>query len=1383
MGFWSVLSCILPTRSKTIFPIDIRPTSTIHVRKQPIQALFDTGSSVTLIHSKFKSQLIKPTDKGLYSGIPKLCGADGRPLTIQGCYELPFHLAKNKPIFTTRVLFIDHLQTDCIIGMDLMTAANISLHADTKTISINAIRPQHSDSIFLKPIRKTVLGAQSEVSLPMISNQPFEEGLIEAKVMDDIGDIMIMDGITSTQKIDSQNVCVLVVSNFGGTDVTLDTSFSVPVYTNCKMKVRPIEEVFSVQEGIPKLSKPPDVSHMNKIDLENIPVSYRSQYRSLLHSYADVFSRDDLDVGHCKTLPHRVRLLDPDRVTSINQYRLPHHLKEVAMDYVKRLLAAGVVRKSSSIFNSPLMLVKKPHADPKKPLAEQYRLVHNYIELNKNIAPCSYPLRNLYELLDEVATGTVFSVLDLSQGFFQQSLEDPNEVTSFSIPGMGQFTYNRSPQGLNSSPAYFQRLLDFVLNGIDRVYVYIDDVVVSVRSHSEMLLALEKVFSRFRQHNLKVKPSKCNIGAGTITYLGYEICSKKGVSPGLAKTEVIKNWPVPQTVKDIRAFIGLTSFFRRAIKDYSLLSAPLNKLIRKDSGFKPNSTLPDDALNSFKALQTALCSKPCLQPVDFERRFYVTCDASATHYGSCLSQIGTDGIERPCGYSSKLLNPREASQTPGIRERNSLLHALRHWQPYLVGKEFTLRTDHKPNLAIANGRTKLYDSLSDEILNYLPFKLEYLSGKNMFVDALSRPPNAVSLAKPRTHVGLPGESVCLCCVVVDKTSISKTDIQTAQAKDKTLLPLITACKAKQASVPGYSLSSSGLLLTASGQIVVPAALTRDMLFMAHDTAGHFSKSYTLANLEQFHWSGKTKDVDNYCSSCVTCSQVNVARPKTRLALRSMRPEAVWFNDRVHLDIVDMPKSCEGHVAIVTITDAATGFVILQAVKDKTGESVVTTLYNKLFPFFGVPRILVTDKGKENMNEEMKLLCSRFNIQQVFTSTNHPQANGMVERRQQMITQFFRKATGSYDDQANWFRHLSTLQLVLNSSKSASRLYSPFFLTFFRQANFPFQQLLLPTKNYNENSTVAARVDLAHKTVSLAYKSFQDSFAKSKYQFDKLERSKAFREGSIVYVWTTQRPARIHHKFAKRYRGPYICLNAERDVLDLRPLSGGKMIQVHKNNCKLGSLREQLFDFSDTTPSGAPENEENVQIHRPTFFQLQPLDLLDEAAPVPDPPGVEPDQPDAPDPPNDAPDPANDQQLPANPGVLDHPLADLPDPVHYEEDQDQEAGSNEDVEEEESYGTPSEDDVAETTPEPPAAQGGAKPKRKYNKRIWDGNPMPTRARPGAQQEEQRPEREAKRKAKDRLRTVDDSSPTESDEDPLPGILDSAIKKTKKMLKRK
>ena len=85
-----------------------------------------------------------------------------------------------------------------------------------------------------------------------------------------------------------------------------------------------------------------------------------------------------------------------------------------------------------------------------------------------------------------------------------------------------------------------------------------------------------------------------------------------------------------------------------------------------------------------------------------------------------------------------MLNEKESKQQPGIRERAALLHALRHWQPYLIGKEFTLRTDHNPNLALAKGKMKSYDTLTDEILQFMPFQMEFLNGNKMFVDALSR---------------------------------------------------------------------------------------------------------------------------------------------------------------------------------------------------------------------------------------------------------------------------------------------------------------------------------------------------------------------------------------------------------------------------------------------------------------------------------------------------------------------------------------------------------------------------------------------------------------------------------------------------------------------
>ena len=184
------------------------------------------------------------------------------------------------------------------------------------------------------------------------------------------------------------------------------------------------------------------------------------------------------------------------------------------------------------------------------------------------------------------------------------------------------------------------------------------------------------------------------------------------------------------------------------------------------------------------------------------------------------------------------MSEKEANQSPRLRERAALLHALRHWRQYLVGKEFTLWTDHKPNLSVSNGKTKLYDTLTDKIMNYQPFKLEYLPGNKMFVDALSRPPNAKTL--PRTY------NPDIFCTSQDPLASLVKDVQ----NDSFYGPIYHAL-----SRPGYKhdltarqkhakdllqLRPDSKLATRTGQVVIPQCLQAAVLKRAHDQAGHYS---------------------------------------------------------------------------------------------------------------------------------------------------------------------------------------------------------------------------------------------------------------------------------------------------------------------------------------------------------------------------------------------------------------------------------------------------------------------------------------------------------------------------------------------------------------
>jgi hypothetical protein len=271
----------------------------------------------------------------------------------------------------------------------------------------------------------------------------------------------------------------------------------------------------------------------------------------------------------------------------------------------------------------------------------------------------------------------------------------------------------------------------------------------------------------------------------------------------------------------------------------------------------------------------------------------------------------------------------------------------------------------------------------------------------------------------------------------------------------------------------------------------------------------------------------------------------------------MNPEAVWFNDRLHLDIVDMPKANSGELAVVTMVDAATGFTILHPVTNKTAVSIFSALTTRLFPYFGIPSVLVTDKGKENINQDVGKLLATFQIRHIVSSTAHPQSNGMVERHQQMISQFFCKMVETHDDQLNWPTMILTLQLIINSTKSSTRGFSPFFLTYFRNPNFPFTVLDTQRHQYGP-STVHTRLNIASQIVKQAKDWHDTAMSKAKLQFDKQVREKDF-QGNKIYVYTSQHP-NIHKKFAKRYKGPYMCLNADNNILDLRPLNGGKDYQ-------------------------------------------------------------------------------------------------------------------------------------------------------------------------------------------------------------------------------
>merc|ERR1739842_58225 len=228
-----------------------------------------------------------------------------------------------------------------------------------------------------------------------------------------------------------------------------------------------------------------------------------------------------------------------------------------------------------------------------------------------------------------------------------------------SASGIGHYQFRKSPQGICNSPSAFSRMMAYVLRNLKNVEIYVDDIVIVSPDFDSHYKTLEEVLQRFCQYGLKIRVNKMQLGASEVEYLGFQISKGKGIRPGFAKTEAIKNWKPPTDVRQVKQFIGLCSYFRRVCKDFSIIAKPLTVLTRKDSKYQ-KGPLPDDALQAFRCLQRIFSTRPALAAVNSSSQFILITDASSVGAGAILAQRDQDGLERPVAYASKTWSESEA---------------------------------------------------------------------------------------------------------------------------------------------------------------------------------------------------------------------------------------------------------------------------------------------------------------------------------------------------------------------------------------------------------------------------------------------------------------------------------------------------------------------------------------------------------------------------------------------------------------------------------------------------------------------------------------------------------------------------------------------------
>ena len=408
----------------------------------------------------------------------------------------------------------------------------------------------------------------------------------------------------------------------------------------------------------------------------------QSGIRRLLNEYADVFP-EGLPVGLPpeRAVGHTIPLQPGTGPICRPMYRYsPAELAEIKRQLAD-YLSKEHIEPSSSPFGAPVLFVQKKDGG--------LRMCVDYRALNKITIANRYPLPRIDELLDQLHGARYFTSLDLQSGYHQIRIHpDDVEKTAFRTP-YGLYQFKVLSFGLTNAPATFQRVMNDTfrdLLGVS-VLIYLDDILVFSRSKEAHLKDLQTVLERLRQHQFYAKVSKCHFGLSELPFLGH-VVSAEGVKVDPKKTASVRDWPVPQSMEDVRRFLGLAGYFRKFLAGYATRVAPMSGLLKKST---PWAWTPA-CVEAFAWVKTALQSAPVLALPDFTQPFEVVCDASGVGIGAVLMQNG-----RPVAYESRKLTPAERNYTTGEQELLAVVHALEVWRCYLEGPATVkVVTDHQP---------------------------------------------------------------------------------------------------------------------------------------------------------------------------------------------------------------------------------------------------------------------------------------------------------------------------------------------------------------------------------------------------------------------------------------------------------------------------------------------------------------------------------------------------------------------------------------------------------------------------------------------------------------------------------------------------------------
>ena len=910
---------------------------------------------------------------------------------------------------------------------------------------------------------------------------------------------------------------------------------------------------------------------------------------SLILKFWDVFYREG-NCGGTEIIEHPVYTPKGHPPIRLKNRPINPGLIDSLQDQIATWLKDGVIRSGGiSPWNFPLLPVRKKNG--------KWRWVVDFRMLNSVTRKDSFPIPNIVELLSYLRSSKYFTSLDLAQAFHSIPVRevDREKLSFCALDKFYQFC--RMPFGLTSAPNTWARLVTKVLMDIPKtkLIVFFDDLLIHFPDLETHMKTIEQVFNLLRKAGLRLNMEKTDWVKAQVKFLGHLI-SDKGVTVPPEFSQIIKDWPLPKTLKELRSFLGECNYYRSHFKDFAIVAAPLMAHLKGSSESSRKLDLADDpkAVTSFQALKELLMSPQLLAYPDFNSSepFIVDTDYSHDGIGTVLSQV-QNGVERPIAFNARRLKPSESQYASHKGELLALIFAIDTYKFFLTGRKFLVRTDNSVLSWLKNQKDPkgiLMRWL--RILSIYDFDIQHRAGtKHGNADSLSRAAHAPFLSQQEAEEVLADDQILVLGEAMEDDgqeseenydSLSDSETETdprIPIRDEFPVPQEVPQKTladKQRSDPLLSkirqwvkdqrkpTSQEYKLLTPDEKFYVDCfeylELNSDDLLIRQPIPYTREKDCRIAlpeNLQErilasFHCknhSGGNSLADAVQLKYVFPRLVSICRefvfkcPRCqRLAKKTAQRHTYGYDlvgspgEKICLDFVGPLKPTKkGYTSLLTVVDVYTRWFTAWPVKNQKAETVIEHLIRDYFPDHGVPSVVHSDNGPAYIAHVFQVAMAAFDVRTTTTPVYNPKSN-TVERFHRTMKRKLTALIHEFDDE--WDEALPATLLAMRTSVNRTTGFTPFFLEHGREARLPVDLIAGPPPNPSiplDRYTAKLKKQISKAFCVVAER--QNSYILRQKELYR-ERHHKINIDDLVWLYTDRPNPNLNRKFQSFWSGPF-----------------------------------------------------------------------------------------------------------------------------------------------------------------------------------------------------------------------------------------------------